>query len=71
MDDIHTAFYQKYCHIISKNICLITTAFLKYSHFLKDVNKTYITLFPKTENLEKVNDYRRISLYTVSYEFIS
>lgn len=38
---------------------------------LKELNKTDITYIPKKENPMKVNDFRSISLYSVSYKFIS
>lgn len=49
----------------------MSKAFLKHRHFLRDLNKTNITLIPKKNNPEKVNDYIHISFCNVFYKFIS
>ena len=38
---------------------------------LKSINHTFVTLIPKVHNLEKVTDFRPISLYNVICKIIS
>lgn len=38
---------------------------------LKEVNHTHICLIPKHTNMEKVEDYRPISLYNTTYKIIA
>lgn len=40
-------------------------------HMLKELNRTFITLIPKSAILESINHYRPISLYNLSYMIIS
>ena len=40
-------------------------------HFLKEINKTFITWIPKMDNLEASNPYRPISLCNVCYKIIA
>lgn len=71
LDGVHDIFYKNCWSIINKNFCRMSRAFLKHGRFLPDLNRTNITLIPKKNNPEKVNDYRHISFYNVSYKFIS
>lgn len=45
--------------------------FLNYGYLLQKMNRTNIALTPKKETPEKLSDHRPISLYIVSYKFIS
>ena len=38
---------------------------------LRSINHTFITLIPKVQNLERVSDFRPISLCNVIYKIIS
>lgn len=41
--------YQKYWHILSKNITCMVRYFPKQGHLLREINNTYLTLTPKAE----------------------
>lgn len=64
-DGIHAIFYKRCWPIVGKYIFHMVQAFLHYGYLLKDLNRTYISLIPKKENLKKVCNYRLISLCNV------
>lgn len=46
-------------------------AFRRFGHIFKELNRTYITLVPRTVNMDSVNHYRPINLCNISYTIIS
>ena len=46
-------------------------AFFYNGHMLKEINKTFITLIPKSDNPESTNHFIPISLCNVSYKIIA
>lgn len=64
-------FLPKCQNIIRKTIYCTIEDFLHHGHLLRELNNTHIALIPKIENPKRVNDHRPISLYNVSYKFIS
>ena len=45
--------------------------FMHFGTMSSDINYTHIVLIPKIKSLEKMSDYRPISLYNVIYKIIS
>lgn len=62
---------QKSWNILNNNICGMIKALLRHGYILRTLNRTNITLIPKKDKLEKINDCRPISLFNMSYKFIS
>lgn len=48
-----------------------TLKFFNQDKDIKEINKTFITLIPKTSNLKNATQYRPISLYNVIYKIIA
>lgn len=46
-------------------------SFFHSGHILKELNRTYITLIPKVQNPDSVNQYKPVSLCNISYKIIS
>jgi hypothetical protein len=55
-------FFKRARHIIREDFFKLSTNFFNHDVDLKSVNHSYITLVPKIDNLEKVSDFRPISL---------
>lgn len=68
---MHAISYKKCWNVPNKNICSMVKVFLKHGRLLRDLNRTNITFIPKKDKPEKVNEYRPISLFNISYKFIS
>lgn len=64
-------FLSKGWNIIDKNVFGLINSFLKHGRLPQELDTTDITLIPKKDNQEKVNDYRPSSLCNISYKFIS
>ena len=70
-DGIPTLVPQKCWNIMGPTITQATLGFLKSGFILKELNNTFITLIPKCQSLEKVGDFRPISLCNVAYKVAS
>lgn len=64
-------FYQKYWEIIGPDILDYTLNILKNGAPLLSINKTYISLIPKTNFPNTPSDYRPISLCNVILKIIT
>ncbi|XP_042958195.1 uncharacterized protein LOC122293790 [Carya illinoinensis] len=64
-------FYQKYWHIVGKDVLSAVLHALNFGKFPVDLNHTFITLISKKKKLEIVANYRLISRCNVSYKLIS
>ena len=64
-------FFQKYWNIVGANVTSMVLNVLNSSMPLYDINKTNIALVPKTNNLQRMTDFRPISLCNVVYKLIS
>lgn len=55
-------FYQKYWHIVGDDVIAVVLDFLNSDNMILEINYTYIVLIPKVKSLEKIYDFRPISL---------
>jgi hypothetical protein len=70
-DGMPPIFYQKYWHVIGSDVITAVLSYLNLGCLLKSINHTFITLIPKVKGLEKVTDFRPISLCNVIYKLVS
>ena len=64
-------FFQTYWTDIGTDVHQAVLSCLNLGAILKSINHTFITLIPKVNNLEKVFDFRPISLCNVIYKIMS
>ena len=70
-DGMNALFYQKFWHIVGDDVTAVVLDFLNSSKMLPEINYTHIVLIPKIKSLERISDYRPISLCNVIYKIIS
>uniref|UniRef100_A0A2N9FFZ2 Reverse transcriptase domain-containing protein n=1 Tax=Fagus sylvatica TaxID=28930 RepID=A0A2N9FFZ2_FAGSY len=70
-DSLPPIFYQKYWHLIGRDVTAAVLTCLNSGQILKAINHTHITLIPKVQNPEEVVEFRPISLCNVIYKLIS
>ena len=70
-DGMNAHFYKKFWHIVGIDVTHAVLDFLNNGNMLTDINYTHIVLIPKIKSLEKMSDYRPISLCNVIYKIIS
>ena len=70
-DGMTPIFFQKFWHILKKDIIKATKSFFHSGHMLKAMNHTNLSLIPKVENPTEVKQFRPISLCNVLYKIIS
>ena len=71
LDGLQASFYQKYWKIIGKSVCKMVKALFYNGHMLKEINRTFITLIPKSDNPKSSNHYKPINLCNVCYQIIA
>ncbi|KAG8389002.1 hypothetical protein BUALT_Bualt02G0184100 [Buddleja alternifolia] len=70
-DGMSPLFYKTYWDIVGIDVVKAVTHFFETGHLLKAMNHTFITLIPKSDKANKVEQFRPISLCNVSYKIIS
>ncbi|KAL2903953.1 hypothetical protein RDABS01_002663 [Bienertia sinuspersici] len=70
-DGFPPVFYHKHWDLVREDIWGAVNSFFTGGKLLKEVNKTFITLIPKVERPETINDFRPISLCNTVYKIIS
>jgi len=70
-DGIPPLFYQHYWSTVRNNVICTTLNFLNHGIAPPKFHETRIVLIPKTKDLERVTDYRPISLCNVAYKLAS
>jgi hypothetical protein len=70
-DGFNNLFFKKSCHIIRGDMYKLCQDFFHHQADLKSINHSFITLVPKKDNPESVNDFRPISLLNSSIKLIS
>ncbi|XP_074301501.1 uncharacterized protein LOC141632895 [Silene latifolia] len=68
---IPAIFYQKCWSMIKGEFIKAVLSILNSGRVLREVNRTFITLIPKTENPKEVSDYRPISLCNVMMRVVT
>ena len=70
-DGMNALFYQKYWHVVGNDVIAAVLDFLNSGIMIPDINYTHIILIPKVKSLERISDFRPISLCNVIYKIIS
>jgi hypothetical protein len=70
-DGFNNLFFKKSWHIIRGDMYKLCQDFFHHRANLKSINHSFITLVPKKDNPESVNDFRPISLLNSSIKLIS
>ena len=70
-DGMNALFYQKFWHVVGDNIVSTVLAYLNSGVMHLDINHINIVLIPKVKNLEKMVDFRPISLCNLGYKITS
>ena len=64
-------FYQNFWHIVGNDVGSAVLEFLNSGIMIPEINYTHLVLIPKIKSLEKMTDFRPISLCNVIYKIIS
>lgn len=67
-DGFSPCFYQRFWHIVGKDVVACVRRFMDSEDLLRQVNTTHVTLIPKVKELENMSQLRPISLCNVIYK---
>ena len=70
-DGMSAIFFQKYWNIGGNDVICMILNVLNSNMSMAKINRTNITLIPKTKNPTKMTEFRPISLCNVVYKIIS
>ena len=56
---------------MGKSVCKMVKTFFYNGQMLKEINKTFITLIPKSDDPESTNHFRPISLCNICHKIIA
>ncbi|XP_074300747.1 uncharacterized protein LOC141632060 [Silene latifolia] len=70
-DGIPAIFYQRCWHLVNKDCTKAILSILNSGMVLREMNRTFIALVPKCDNLEDVKDYHPISLCNVFMRIVT
>lgn len=69
-DSLPLFFFQTYWTNVVMDVTQVVLSCLNSRSILKSINHTFIALIPKVNNLERVSNFRPISLCNVIYKII-
>lgn len=64
-------FFQHHWLVIQKDVLKMVEDFIESGYLNQQMNKTLITMVPKVPNLERLDQFRPISLCNFAYKIIS
>ncbi|XP_074305947.1 uncharacterized protein LOC141641174 [Silene latifolia] len=70
-DGFSALFFQKCWHFVKHDVIAVVLNILNGGVVLKELNRTFITLVPKCESPERVEDFRPISLCNVIMKVVT
>ncbi|KAF7821771.1 reverse transcriptase [Senna tora] len=70
-DGLNVRFFKHFWAVVKEDVFSMLHAFFDRGFLLKNLNRTYIYLIPKTNAPQTFRDYRPISLANVAYKLIS
>ena len=70
-DVMNALFYQNFWHTVGENVVNAVLDYLHSGVMGPDINHTNIVLIPKIKSLERMYDFRPISMCNVIYKIIS
>lgn len=71
LDDFNLPFFKAAWEIVGKDVTMAIKHFFKAGRLLRETNATFISLIPKTLEVESFKDYRPISLCNLLYKFVT
>ncbi|KAA3488997.1 reverse transcriptase [Gossypium australe] len=70
-DGFPAIFFQKYCHIVGKDVASFCLGILNNGQNFGHLNSTDIVLIPMTQNPNNLSNFRPISLCSVLYKIVA